>query len=129
MAPVVAQSRREPLHSDHNNRPRSGRGSDLLFRNLVRCRRVHCPKWRLNDYDGVAGLHSVDSFILDASLLEHDIRHIARTDVGIDGKLVPVDGAVPDLVIALAGPVISTVMTLENRLNARRVAGHLRRVR
>jgi hypothetical protein len=73
-------------------------------------------------------LHSVNSFIRDASLFENDIRHIARTDVGIDGKFVPVDRAVPDFVIALTGPVVSTVVTFENSLNPRRIAGHLCRV-
>jgi hypothetical protein len=34
MVPVVAEGRRQPLHSDHNYRADSGRGSDLLFRNL-----------------------------------------------------------------------------------------------
>jgi hypothetical protein len=34
MVPVVAEGRREPLRTDHNNRPRSGRGPDLLFGNL-----------------------------------------------------------------------------------------------
>jgi hypothetical protein len=51
---------------------------------------------------------SVDPFIFDASLLEHDVRKISGTDVRIDRKLVPVDWAVPDFVIALAGPVEST---------------------
>jgi hypothetical protein len=41
---------------------------------------------------------------------------------------VPVDRAVPDFVIALTGPVVSTVVTFENSLNSRRVAGHLCRV-
>ena len=72
---------------------------------------------------------SVDPFVGDASLLEHNIRKISRTDVRIDRKLVPVDWAVPDFMIALAGPVESTLMTLKYRLKASRVAGHLRGVR
>ena len=76
----------------------------------------------------MAGLHLVDALI-DAGLLEDDIRQNARTDIGIDGKLAPVDRAVPDFVIALARPVVSTLMTLKNFLQERRVAGHLRRVR
>ena len=74
-------------------------------------------------------MRSVDPFVLDASLLEHDVRKISRTYVRIDRKLVPVDWAIPDLVIALAGPVESTLMTLKNRLKPSRVAGHLRGVR
>lgn len=77
----------------------------------------------------MSGLDSVEPLVGNASLFEDDIRHIARTDIGIDRKLAPVDGAVPDLVIAFAGPVVSTVVTLENRLNARRIARHSCRVR
>ena len=34
MVPVVAEGRREPLRTNHINRTRSGRGSDLFFWNL-----------------------------------------------------------------------------------------------
>lgn len=42
---------------------------------------------------------------------------------------MPVEGAVPDFVIALAGSVVSTLVALKNGLKTRRVAGHLRCVR
>ncbi len=69
-------------------------------------------------------LHSVESLIRNAGLLEYYVGEMARTDVRIDRKFLSADWAVPDFVIALSGPVVSAVMTLENRLDARRVAGH-----
>jgi hypothetical protein len=48
--------------------------------------------------------NSVDPLV-DSGLLEHDIRHIARSDLGIHGKLVTIDRAIPDFVVAFPRPV------------------------
>jgi hypothetical protein len=71
---------------------------------------------------------SVESFVGDTSLFEDDIRELPRSNVRIDREFVPIDRAVPDFVIALAGPVEYTVMTLKNFFKPRGIAGHLRRV-
>jgi hypothetical protein len=72
---------------------------------------------------GLVGF-SIDPFVCNASLFEDDICQVTRTDVRIDRKLALIDWAIPDFVIALAGPVVCALMTSKNRLNARRVTCH-----
>ncbi len=67
--------------------------------------------------------------VFDSRLLENVVSGMSRFDVVIDGKFSVVDRAVPDFMIALAGPIIAAFLIAQDLLELIGIASHLRRFR
>src|SRR5260221_1301363 len=108
---MVAEGRREPLHSDHSNRPRSGCGSDLFFLNLehlrfaLRIYEVGPLHIRLRAYLGYWG---VGLFKRPAQQPAHR-RHYPH-DARSHARRKPYADREADAVIRLEGPLAPSIL-------------------